>query len=128
MTFILHSGGDLLLSLSMNLSNSSSRHRWDRSTTQGQPSFSLSSVLQLRMVSPSIKLDLKLVGLDLSKVFLAPPWVLPRRGSRPVVGLARPWVSPCSGSCLTVGLTPPWVSTQPVGFVFCWGFDLQWAC
>ena len=52
---------------------------------------------------------------------LAPPWVSPRRGSRPAVGLAPPWVSPCRGSRLTVGLTPPCVSAQPVGFVFCWG-------
>uniref|UniRef100_A0A2N9F7T6 Uncharacterized protein n=1 Tax=Fagus sylvatica TaxID=28930 RepID=A0A2N9F7T6_FAGSY len=68
------------------------------------------------MVSPSIKLDLKPVGLDLSQVFPGPI------GSRLVVGLAPPWVSPCSGSRLTVGLTPPWVSAQPWVFVgFCWG-------
>lgn len=27
-----------------------------------------------------------------------------------------------------LGLAPPWVSAQPVGFVLCWGFDLQWVC
>ena len=61
------------------------------------------------MVSPSIKLDLKPVGLDLSQVFsgpigsrlavgLASSWVSPRRGSRPAVGLALQWVSPRHGS------------------------------
>ena len=44
------------------------------------------------MVSPSIKLDLKPVGLDLSQVFPGPI------GSRPTVGLALQWVSPRHGS------------------------------
>ena len=58
------------------------------------------------MVSLSIKLDLKPMGLDLSQVFSGPI------GSCPVVGLAPSWVSPRRGSRLAVGLALQWVSPR----------------
>ncbi len=62
------------------------------------------------MVSLSVKLDLKPLGLDLSQVF---PGLI---GSLPVVGLALQWVSPCHGSSPS-----PWVLFF-VGGLICSGF------